>query len=532
VLQRVCQALSEGLAEFSPLEKSSVFKKLLVANRGEIALRVIRACREMGVSAVAVYSDIDRNALHVRYADEAYLLGPAPSRESYLNIKKIIEVASRCGAEAIHPGYGFLAENANFAETCQKAGIVWVGPPPEAIRRMGDKVAARRMVGEAGVPVVPGTDAMHDPAQAAAAAVDIGFPVLVKAVAGGGGKGIRLVKDPAEMQAALRVAGGEALSAFGDNAVYIEKFMQPVRHIEVQVLADDHGNVVALGERECSIQRRYQKLIEESPSTAVDAELRDQLCRAAVAAARAAGYRNAGTVEFLVDREGRFFFIEMNTRLQVEHSVTEMATGTDLVMEQIRIAAGERISFRQEDVRLSGWSLECRVTAEDPFNNFLPSLGCIDYVAEPSGPGVRVDSALYSGAELPYHYDPMVAKVITWGRSREEAIQRMRRALREFVIVGVETNVPFHLQMLEDARFLAGDLSTAFLERDFSLTAASDNANEEVALLATALLTHLKRQAAPLSMAAAGDRSPWRAAGRTAAFEGRAGGTGWRPSIS
>jgi len=509
-----------------------VFKKLLVANRGEIAVRVMRACREMGISPVAVYSDVDRNALHVRYADEAHLLGPAPPRESYLNIKKIVEVARRSGAEAIHPGYGFLAENADFAEACQKAGIVWIGPPPEAIRRMGDKIAARRMVGEAGVPVVPGTDAMYDLAQAEAAAVDIGFPVLIKAVAGGGGKGIRLVNDPAEMQAALRVAGGEALSAFGDNAVYIEKLMEPVRHIEVQVLADDHGNVVALGERECSIQRRYQKLIEESPSTAVDAEMREQLCRAAVAAARAAGYRNAGTVEFLMDRNRRFYFLEMNTRLQVEHPVTELVTGTDLVMEQIRIAAGESISFRQEDVRLSGWALECRVAAEDPFNNFLPSLGCIDYLAEPSGPGVRVDSALFSGAELPYHYDPMVAKVITWGRSREEAIQRMRRALREFVIVGVETNIPFHLQILKDSRFLAGDISTSFLEKEFSLTPRSDGTSEEVALLATALLTHLKRQSAPLPTAPAGDHSAWRAARRTAAFEGRAGGTGWRRSIS
>jgi acetyl-CoA carboxylase biotin carboxylase subunit len=508
-----------------------VFKKLLVANRGEIAVRVIRACREMGISPVAVYSDVDRNALHVRYADEAHLLGPAPPRESYLNIEKIIEVARRSGAEAVHPGYGFLAENADFAEACQEAGLVWIGPPPEAIRRMGDKVAARRMVREAGVPVIAGTDAMYDMDQAAAAAVEIGFPVLIKAVAGGGGKGIRLVKDPAEMQAALRVAGGEALSAFGTNAVYIEKFMEPVRHIEVQVLADDHGNVVALGERECSIQRRYQKLIEESPSTGVDAELREQLCRAAVAVARAAGYRNAGTVEFLMDRDRRFFFIEMNTRLQVEHTVTEMVTGSDLVIEQIRIAAGERTSFRQGDVSLSGWALECRVTAENPFNNFLPSMGSIDYLAEPSGPGVRVDSALFSGTELPYHYDPMVAKVITWGRSREEAIQRMRRALREFVIVGVETNIPFHLQMLEDARFLAGDVSTSFLEKEFSLAPRSDGTSEEVALLATALLTHLKRQAAPLPATPAGDHSPWRSAGRAAAFEGRAGGTGWRRHI-
>jgi acetyl-CoA carboxylase biotin carboxylase subunit len=509
-----------------------VFKKILVANRGEIALRVMRACREMGISPVAVYSDVDRNALHVRYADEAHLLGPAPPRESYLNIKKIIQVARRSRVQAIHPGYGFLAENADFAEACQKAGIVWIGPPPDAIRCMGDKVAARRVVSEAGVPVVPGTDAMYDLAQAAAAAIDIGFPVLVKAVAGGGGKGIRLVNDPADVEAALRVASSEALTAFDDSAVFIEKFMEPVRHIEVQVLADDHGNTVAMGERECSIQRRHQKLIEESPSMAVGVELREQLCRAAVAVARAAGYRNAGTVEFLMDRDHRFYFLEMNTRLQVEHPVTELVTGTDLVMEQIRIAAGDELSFRQEDVRLSGWAMECRITAEDPFNNFMPSLGHVDYVGEPSGPGVRVDSALYSGTDLPYHYDPMVAKLITWGRNREEAVQRMRRALREFVIVGVETNIPFHLQMLADARFLAGDISTAFLEKEFLLTPRRDGTGEEVALLAAALLTHLKRRSAPLTRAPAGARSAWRAAGRGAAFEGRVGGTGWRRSIS
>ena len=516
---------------FPPLpEKLSVFKKLLVANRGEIALRVMRACREIGISSVAVYSDVDRNALHVRYAEEAYLLGPAPPRESYLNIEKIIEVARRSRVDAIHPGYGFLAENADFAEACQKAGIVWVGPPPDAIRRMGNKVAARRMVSEAGVPVVPGTDAMYDLSQAEAAAVEIGFPVIIKALAGGGGKGIRLANDAAEMQAALSVAGGEALSAFGDNAVFIEKYMEPVRHIEVQILADDHGNVVALGERECSIQRRYQKLIEESPSTVVDPDLRDRLCQAAVAAARAAGYRSAGTVEFLMDRERRFYFLEMNTRLQVEHPVTELVSGADLVVEQIRIAAGERVSLRQEDVRLSGWALECRVTAEDPFDNFLPSLGCIDYLAEPSGPGVRVDSALFSGAELSYHYDLMVAKVITWGRDRSEAIQRMQRALSEFVIVGIETNIPFHLQMLADARFLAGDISTSFLEKEFSMAPPSDGTSEQVALLATALLTHLKRRSAPLTEAPAANGSAWRRAGRAAAFEGR--GTGWRRSIS
>ena len=507
-----------------------MFKKLLVANRGEIALRVMRACREMGISPVAVYSDVDRNALHVRYSDEAHCLGPAPPRDSYLNIKKIIRVARRSRAQAIHPGYGFLAENADFAEACQNAGLVWVGPPPAAMRGMGDKVSARRMVREAGVPVVPGTDAMHDLTKAAAAASKIGFPVLVKAVAGGGGKGIRIVSHPADVEGALHVASSEALSAFGDGAVYIEKFMEPVRHIEVQVLADDHGGVVAMGERECSIQRRHQKLIEESPSTAVDGELREQLFRAAVAAARAAGYRNAGTVEFLMDPDSRFYFLEMNTRLQVEHPVTELVTGTDLVMEQIRIAAGEKISFRQEDVRPSGWAMECRITAEDPFNSFMPSLGRVDYVVEPSGPGVRVDSALFSGADLPYHYDPMVAKLIVWGRDRTEAIQRMRRALHEFVIIGVETNIPFHLQMLEDARFLSGDIHTAFLEKEFSLAPRVDGSGEEIALFAAALLTHAKRRATPLPAAPGGDRSAWRTAGRTAAFGARARGTGWHRS--
>jgi len=491
----------------------------------------MRACREMGISPVAVYSDVDRNALHVRYADEAHCLGTAPPRDSYLNIKKIIKAARRSRVQAIHPGYGFLAENADFAEACRKAGIVWVGPPPEAMRAMGDKVAARRMVREAGVPVVPGTDAMRDLTKAAAAASKIGFPVLVKAVAGGGGKGIRLVSDPADVEAALRIASSEALSAFGDGAVYIEKFMEPVRHIEVQVLADDHGDVVALGERECSIQRRHQKLIEESPSTAVDGELRERLFQAAVAATRAAGYRSAGTVEFLMDRDGHFHFLEMNTRLQVEHPVTELVTGTDLVMEQIRIAAGERISFRQEEVRLSGWAMECRIAAEDPFNSFMPSLGRVDYVVEPSGPGVRVDSALFSGADLPYHYDPMVAKLIAWGRDRTEAIQRMRRALREYVVIGVETNIPFHLQMLEDARFLSGDIHTVFLEKEFSLAQHRNGTGEDVALLAAALLTHMKRRAAPLPATPGGDRSAWRTASRSAAFEARARGTGWHRSI-
>jgi len=499
-----------------------VFKKLLVANRGEIALRVMRACRELGISPVGVYSDVDSNALHVRHADEAYLLGPGPPRESYLNIKKIIRVAKACKAQAIHPGYGFLSERAEFAEACRQAGIVFVGPPPEAIRAMGDKVAARRLVSEAGVPVTPGTEPLTDHGEAIATAERMGFPVLIKAVAGGGGKGIRMVQNAEQMEGALRVASSEAASAFGDGAVYVEKLLDPARHVEVQVLADDHGNVVSLGERECSIQRRHQKLIEESPSPIVDDEMRERMSAAARAAARAAGYRNAGTVEFLVDRDRNFYFLEMNTRLQVEHPVTEMVTGYDLVLEQLRIANGEPISFQQEDVRLRGWALECRISAEDPFNDFLPSLGRVDHVVEPSGPGVRVDSSLFSGAELPYHYDPMVAKLIVWGADRPSAIQRMLRALREFLIVGIETNIPFHLQVLQDPRFVAGDISTSFLEKQFRLADAGDGASEQVVLLAAGLLTHLRRRRGLAGAESARvNGSAWRSAGRAALMQGR-----------
>jgi acetyl-CoA carboxylase biotin carboxylase subunit len=511
-----------------------VFKKLLVANRGEIALRIMRACRELDVSPVAVYSDVDRNALHVRYADEAYLLGPGPPLESYLNIKKIIRVAKACKAQAIHPGYGFLSERAEFAEACRKAGITFVGPSPEAIRAMGDKVAARRLVSEAGVPVTPGTEPLTDHTAAIAAAKKMGLPVLIKAVAGGGGKGIRLVENAAAMEDALRIASSEAASAFGDGSVYVEKLLEPARHVEIQVLADDHGQVVSLGERECSIQRRHQKLIEESPSPIVDEEMRERMSAAARAATRAAGYCNAGTVEFLVDRDRNFYFLEMNARLQVEHPVTEMVTGYDLVLEQIHIAAGEPISFRQEDVRLRGWAMECRISAEDPFNDFLPSLGRVDYVVEPSGPGVRVDSAFFSGAELPYHYDPMVAKLITWGRDRPETIRRMLRALREFLVVGIETNIPFHLQVLQDARFVAGDISTTFLEKQFVLEEGRDGSSEEVVLLAAGLLTHLsRRRGSPAPAAARADGGAWRSSGRTTLMQGRAVplASRWRRSI-
>ena len=496
-----------------------MFKKLLVANRGEIALRVMRTCRELGIATVAVYSEADRTSLHVRYADEAYLLGPGTPGESYLNIERVIDAARRSQVEAIHPGYGFLAENPAFVDACERAGIAFVGPSSRTMRLLGDKIAARRLAAEAGVPVVPGEENAASFEEALAAADRLGYPVLVKAVSGGGGKGIRLVGSRTEMEAALRVAGSEAASAFGDQNLYIEKFLDRVRHVEVQFLADAHGNVVALGERECSIQRRHQKLIEESPSPAIDASLREKLCAASVEVARAAGYRNAGTAEFLLDEDGRFYFLEINARLQVEHPVTELVTGIDLVAEQLRIAAGERLSFGQEDVELRGWAIECRIAAEDPFRDFLPSLGRVDYVSEPAGPGIRVDSALFAGSDIPYYYDPMIAKVLAWGHDRDEAVRRMRRALAEFVVVGIDTNVPLHLRILRDPRFLAGDIHTTFLEREFQATPGSDDEERRVALLAAAVLAH-RREKQVRATISARDGSAWKTYQRQAAMRG------------
>jgi len=507
-----------------------MFKKVLIANRGEIALRVMRTCRELGIATAAVYSDVDRNALHVRYADEAYLLGAGPPRESYLNIKKIIDIARQAKADAIHPGYGFLSENADFAEACAKARKVFIGPTPEAMRLLGDKVSAKQCVGRAGVPLVPGTDHEVEAEEAASVAGEIGYPVLIKAAAGGGGKGIRLVTEPAQIENAVRVASSEALAAFGNGALFVEKYLAPVRHVEVQIIADSHGNAVALGERECSIQRRHQKLVEETPSVAVDADLRQRMWTAAVAAAQASGYVNAGTVEFLLDKDKNFYFLEVNTRLQVEHPVTEACTGLDLVADQIRIAAGEPLAYRQEDIAPKGHAIECRISAEDPYNNFLPSLGRVDWVEEPSGPGVRVDSSLYSGVEIPYHYDPMLAKVICWGPTREVAIERMMRALREYVIVGIQANIPFHLQLLADARFRAGEFDTGFLEREFTMAPPDGHPDEQAALLIAAVLAHLKRRR-PLAIEPQGaDGGGWRAAGRDRQRESRsmAQRRGWR----
>lgn len=507
-----------------------MFKKILVANRGEIALRIMRACRELGIGTVAVYSEVDRNALHVRYADEAYLLGPGPPRESYLNIEKVIKAAKDAKADAIHPGYGFLAENADLADACRKARKTFIGPTADVMRLLGDKVAARRRMGEAGVPVVPGTDGEVQPDEAARVADEIGYPVMIKAAAGGGGKGIRFVGSADELDSSVRVAASEATSAFGHGGVYVEKYLKPVRHVEVQVIADEHGNVVALGERECSIQRRHQKLVEETPSVAVDADLRERMWAAAVAGAKAAGYRNAGTVEFLLDRDGQFYFLEVNTRLQVEHPVTELCTGLDLVAEQIRVAAGEPLGYGQEDIRPNGHAIECRISAEDPYNNFLPSLGRVDWVEEPSGPGVRVDSSLYAGAEIPYHYDPMLSKVICWGPTREAAVRRMLRALREYVVVGIQTNIPFHLQLLTDKRFQTGEFHTSFLEEEFSMASPDGHPDEEAALLTAAVLAHLKRRQPQAIESGPAEGGGWRSAGRERVLDARrrAQRRGWR----
>lgn len=503
-----------------------MIKKLLIANRGEIALRIVRACREIGITAVAVYSEADRNSLHVRHADEAYLAGPAPARESYLNGERIIEIAKAAGADAVHPGYGFLAENADFAQACVDAGLTWVGPSPESIRTLGDKVQARRLMQEAGIPVVPGSEEVTSKGKAASDAIGIGYPIMIKAAAGAGGRGIRTVYRPQELPTALEAASKEAASAFGHGALYLEKFLDPVRHIEIQIIADGRGNVVSLGERECSIQRRHQKMIEEAPSTAVSAKLRHQLEEMALRAARATGYTSVGTLEFLVDRKGRASFLEMNTRLQVEHPVTEMVTGVDLVADQILVAAGEKIPYRE--VAMQGWALECRIAAEDPFNNFLPSVGTVSFVSVPGGPGVRVDSALYDGLEISYYYDPLIAKLCTWGRTRMEAIQRMRRALREFKIVGISTNIPFHLQVMDDSHFIQGKLDTAFVEKRFEGRKEDGLREEQVALPAAAVLTHRKGLQRPAISGRRPDNDSWRQRNRPGRSE--AGARGWQRS--
>ena len=466
------------------------FRKILVANRGEIAVRVIRTCRELGIASVAVYSEPDRTALHVRMADEAYEIGPAPSADSYLNQERILEVARRAGADAVHPGYGFLSENAAFAEACESAGVTFIGPPPEAIRMMGDKTAARGLMSKAGVPMAPGTlDAIDDPDDAARIASEIGFPVLIKAAAGGGGKGMRVVHEASEFRRAFDMARSESRSAFGDPRVFLERYIQEPRHIEFQVLADSHGQIVHLFERECSIQRRHQKVIEEAPSSILTPEVRAGMGAAAVEAARSCGYVGAGTVEFLVDSDLSFYFMEMNTRLQVEHPVTEWITGLDLVAEQIRIAEGEHLGYRQEDLAIRGHAVECRIYAEDPSNNFLPDPGRLLRHSAPSGFGVRVDSGVDEGGTVEIYYDPMISKLTTWGPTRGDAVRRMIRALDEYEVAGVRTTIPFCRFVMKHESFVSGHFSTHFVPEHFTPEAlrTDDPDLAEAAALAAAL---------------------------------------------
>jgi acetyl-CoA carboxylase, biotin carboxylase subunit len=505
--------------------RARLFNKVLIANRGEIAVRILRALRGMEIPAVAVYSNADRASLHVRLAGEAYGIGPAPSRESYLSIEKILGVAKQSGCDAIHPGYGFLAENAAFARACKAAGIKFIGPSAEAMERLGSKTAARQLAHKAGVPTVSGTlDPLAGAAEALAAAKRAGFPIVLKAVAGGGGKGMRVVEREGDLEAAFRDASSEAQNAFGDGRLYLEKYLQRPRHIEIQVLSDEHGNIVYLGERECSVQRRHQKVIEEAPSPVMTADLRRKMGEAAVKLARAGGYSNAGTVEFLVDADREFYFLEMNTRLQVEHPVTEIVTALDLVKLQIKIAAGEKLPFAQADIKLQGHAIECRLYAEDPDNNFLPSPGRIREYRAPGGPGIRVDDGVYSGWTVPNEYDPMLAKIVASGSTREEAITRLRGAIAETVASGIKTNLRLFERILLSADFVNGDLYTRWLDdllltrkepdNKPAVTAEALSAEEQAAILAVALW-HTSHATQPLasSEGAAAD-ARWKLQGR------------------
>jgi acetyl-CoA carboxylase biotin carboxylase subunit len=442
-----------------------MFNKVLIANRGEIAVRIIRACKELGIYTVAVYSEADRDSLHVRLADEAYCIGPTSAKESYLNFTNLMTVATLTECEAIHPGYGFLAENADFAELCAACNITFIGPSPEAINKMGAKAVARETMEKAGVPIVPGSDGIVDGVEDALEVAErIGYPVIIKATAGGGGKGIRVARTKEDLIKGINITQQEAATAFGNPGVYVEKFVEDFRHIEIQVMADNHGNAVHLGERDCSIQRRLQKLIEEAPSPALSVEKRNEMGAAAVAAAKAVNYSGAGTIEFIYDHEGNYYFMEMNTRIQVEHPVTELITGVDLIKEQILVAAGNVLSITQEEVVFDGWAIECRINAENPDRNFMPSPGKIDMYLPPGGLGVRIDSGAYPGYVISPYYDSMIAKLIVWGKTREEAIFRMRRALSEFVIEGIDTTIAFHERVMRHEAFMSGDFNTKFLE--------------------------------------------------------------------
>jgi acetyl-CoA carboxylase biotin carboxylase subunit len=494
-----------------------MFKKILIANRGEIAVRVIRACHEIGIAAAAVYSDVDRASLHVRKADEAYPIGAAVAAESYLNIAKILDAAARSGADAIHPGYGFLSENARFAQACADAGVKFIGPTAAAMNAMGSKTQARQAMERAGVSIVPGTSrGLESFEQAEQVAARIGYPVMLKAAAGGGGKGMRLVHAAEELKPALDSARSEAERSFGDSEVYIEKAIVNPRHIEMQILADEHGNTVYLGERECSIQRRHQKVVEEAPSPIVGADMRRRMGEVAVRVAQAAGYTNAGTVEFLVDAQKNFYFLEMNTRLQVEHPVTELVTGLDLVQLQIRIAAGERLPFQQDDVQIRGHAIECRIYAEDPDNNYFPSPGKITLLLAPSGPGIRRDSGMYEGWTVPMDYDPLLAKLIGYGSDREQAIGRLTRALDEYFVGGIKTNISLFRRILRDSDFCAGKLDTGFLDRMLKRKEeepADPNA-AGVAAIAAGLFAAFDSRTTNGSKSAADQAANWKSAAR------------------
>lgn len=463
-----------------------MFNKILIANRGEIAVRIIRACKELGVKTVAVYSDSDRRSLHVALADEAYHIGGSAPGESYLVKEKIIDAAKKSGAEAIHPGFGFLSENDAFAEMCEKEGIVFIGPSPEAIRLMGDKITARKIAQDAKVPLVPGSDGAVSDVEASVVAGDIGYPVMIKASAGGGGKGMRLVRKKEEFDSALRMARSEARSAFGDDSVFVERFIERPRHVEIQIIADGDGNTLYLFERECSIQRRHQKVIEEAPSSAISSRTRKKMGDVAVRIAKAVNYKGAGTVEFIMDQDQNFYFLEMNTRVQVEHPVTEMITSFDIVKWMIRIAAGEPLPLKQKNISMYGHALECRVYAEDPETNFLPSPGIIEYVRTPRGPGIRDDSSIYSGCEITPYYDPMLSKLIVWAETREDAIQKMKSALGEYIVLGVKTNIGFLLRVMSNDEFREGKIDTGFIERHPDLLRPNE-LKTETALIAASL---------------------------------------------
>lgn len=492
-------------------------KRIFIANRGEIAVRIIRACRELGITSIVGYSEADRPSLAVRLADEAVLLGPSQASESYLNIPRIIECIRQTNCEAVHPGYGFLSESGAFAEACEKARIIFIGPKSQVIDLMGNKIRARQAVTKAGMPVVPGTlEPIENAKEAVQIAAEFGYPVMIKAAAGGGGKGMRTAVNASELESAFRISQSEAMAAFGDSSLYIEKKIENPHHVEIQLLADHQGNVIHLGERECSIQRRHQKVIEECPSPFISNETRQKMCEAAVHAAKDIGYTNAGTMEFLVDANQNFYFLEMNTRVQVEHPTTEMVTGVDIVKEQIRIASGLTLRFHQEDIHFQGAALECRIYAEDPANHFMPSPGKIMQLRIPGGPGVREDSSIYEGFEVPIYYDPLLSKLITWGRTREEAIERMSRALEEYQIIGIKTTIPFYQQVIHTSSFQKGNVTTSFISEFFSEQKPPQrHPFEEIALAAAAIFEFERlRSGASKASRASTKTNAWRDLGR------------------